>query len=84
MPDYQEELSMLLCNCCEMIERQFGVDGMQIEQFVLEQVNILAENLEVNILPAVMGKSMDYAKNIAGFVSFLVVMIIAALLIMTG
>ena len=81
IPDYQEELSMLLCNCCEMIERQFGVDGMQIEQFVLEQVNILAENLEVNILPAVMGKSMDYAKNIAGFVSFLVVMIIAALLI---
>ncbi len=81
MPDYQEELSMLLCNCCEMIERQFGVDGMQIEQFVLEQVNILVENLEVNILPAVMGKSMDYAKNIAGFVSFLVVMIIAALLI---
>lgn len=81
MPDYQEELSMLLCNCCDLIEQHFGIDGVQIEEFVLEQVNILIENLEVNILPAVMGKSMDYAKNIAGFVSFLVVMIIAALLI---
>lgn len=81
MPDYQEEFCLLLGNCCDMMERQFGVDGVQIEQFVMKQVNILIENLEVNVLPAVMGKSMDYAKSIAGFVSFIVVMIIAALLI---
>ena len=53
-----------------------------IEKFVLEQVNIFIENLEVKVLPAIMGKSMDYAKNIINFVSFFVVMLIAVLLIM--
>jgi len=81
IPDLQEELCLLLGNCCNMMERQFGIDGVQIEHFIMEQVNILIENLEVNVLPTVMGKSMDYAKNIASVVSFIVVMIIAALLI---
>lgn len=81
MPGFQDELCLLLGNCCDMMEQQFGIDGVQIEHFVMEQVNILIENLEVNVLPAVMGKSMGYAKSIAGFVSFIVVMIIAALLI---
>lgn len=80
--DYQKELGLLLDDCCNRIETQFGIDGIRIEQFILEQVDILVENLEVNILPTIMGKSMDYAKSIAGFVSFIVVMIIAALLIM--
>lgn len=81
MPDYQNEFSLLLGNCCDMMEKQFGIDGVQIEQFVMEQVNILIENLEINVLPTVMGKSMDCAKSIASFVSFIVVTIIAALLI---
>ena len=81
MPDYQNEFSLLLGSCCDMMEKQFGVDGVQIEQFVIEQVDILIENLEVNVLPAVMGKSMDCARGIAGFFSFVVVMIIAALLV---
>lgn len=82
LPDYQEEFGNLLGDCCNMMERQFGVDGVQIEKFVLEQVNIFIENLEVKVLPAIMGKSMDYAKNIVSFVSFFVVMFIAVLLIM--
>lgn len=82
LPDYQEEFGLLLGDCCNMMERQFGVDGVQIEKFVLEQVNIFIENLEVKVLPAIMGKSMDYAKNIINFVSFFVVMLIAVLLIM--
>ena len=74
LPDYQEEFGNLLGDCCNMMERQFGVDG--------EQVNIFIENLEVKVLPAIMGKSMDYARNIVSFVSFFVVMFIAVLLIM--
>ena len=70
LPDYQEEFGNLLGDCCNMMERQFGVDGVQIEKFVLEQVNIFIENLEVKVLPAIMGKSMDYARNIVSFVSF--------------
>lgn len=82
MPDYREGLCILLGNCCDMMEQQFGVDGMRIEKFILEQVNIFVENLEVKVLPEVMGKSVGYMKNIVGFVSFIVIMIIAILLIM--
>lgn len=82
MPYYQEELCILLDDYCNLIEKKFGVDGIQIENFVLEQVNIMVENLEVNVLPEVMGKSVGYMKNIVSFGSFIVIMIIAVLLIM--
>lgn len=82
MPNYQEEFGHLLGDCCNMMERQFGVDGVQVEKFVLEQVNIFVENFEVKVLPAIMGKSVDCMKGIVGFASFFIVMFIAVLLIM--
>lgn len=82
MPYYQEELCVLLDDYCNLIEKKFGVDGIKIENFVLEQVNIMVENLEVNILPEVMGKSVGYMKNLFSFASFIVIMVIAVLLIM--
>ncbi len=82
IPDYQEDLCLLLDDCCNKVEQKFGVDGAQIENFIIEQMNLFVENLEVKVLPAVMGKSVGYMKNIVSFISFIVVMIIAILLIM--
>ena len=79
MPDYQGELGHLLGNCCSMMEEKFGINGVQVENFVLEQVDILIENMEVNILPEIMGRSVDCMKNLAGLVSFFLVMLIAVL-----
>lgn len=81
IPDYQEELYVVLNDCCNMMEEKFGVDGAQIENFIVEQINILIENFEVKVVPEVMGKSVGYMRNIVGFISFTVVMIIAILLI---
>lgn len=63
------------------MESRFGIDGIVIENFVLEQADVLAENLEVNVFSALMGKSFDAMKIIGACVSFLVVMLIAVLLI---
>ena len=82
MPDYQQEWTLFLEGCCDHIEERFGIKDGKVETFVMEQVNILIENIEVKVLPAVMGKSVGYMKNIASFVGFLVVMVIAVLLIM--
>lgn len=82
MPNYQKELYVVLNDCCHMMEEKFGVDGTQIENFIVEQINIFIENLEVKVIPEVMGKSVGYVRNIVGFISFTVVMIIAILLIM--
>lgn len=82
IPDYQEELHIVLDDCCHMMEEKFGVDGARIENFIVEQINIFIENLEVKVIPEIMGKSVGYMRNVACFVSFMVVMIIAILLIL--
>lgn len=79
---YEEAICKLLGSCCDFMESSFGIDGDSVENYVLEQVNVFAENLEVKILPTVMNKSVIYMKNIAGAVGFLVVAVIAVFLIL--
>lgn len=79
---YQQDLCQLLTDCCDRMEGRFGVDGTAIENFVLEQINVFAENLEVKVFPAVMNKSVGYMKTIAGLVSFVVVTVIAVFLML--
>lgn len=59
IPAYQQDLCLLLNDCCDRVEQKFGVDGTQIENFIIEQMNVFVENLEVKVLPAVMDKSVD-------------------------
>lgn len=82
LPDFQKEFGILLDNCCCSLEDRFGIDGIVVENFILEQVDIFVENLEVKVLPTVMGKSFDYIKGIVGGISFFVVTAIAVLLLM--
>lgn len=82
LPDLQKEFGVFLDSCCCNLENRFGVDGIVIENFILDQVDIMIENLEVKVLPAVMGKSFDYIKSIAGGIGFFVIMMIAVILIM--
>lgn len=79
IPGYQKEFSVLLRDCCKEIEDHFGTDGVIIENFILEQADIWIENLEVQILPAVMGRSVDCMKYIAGFAGFFAVVVIAVI-----
>lgn len=82
LPNIQKEFGLFLDSCCCNLENRFGLDGIVIENFILEQVDIMIENLEVKILPSVMGKSFDYIKGIAGGIGFFVIIIIAVILIM--
>lgn len=77
---YEEEFCRILGACCDRMEDSFGVDGAEIENFVLEQVNLFVENLEVKVMPMVMDKSLVYFKNMAGLIGFLGVMLIALFL----
>lgn len=79
---YEEAICKLLGSCCDFMESSFGINRDSVENYVLEQVNVFAENLEVKILPTVMNKSVTYMKNIAGAVGFLVVAVIAVFLIL--
>ncbi|MGN1181121.1 MAG: AI-2E family transporter, partial [Suilimivivens sp.] len=60
----------------------FGIDADVVEDYVLEQVNIFAENMEVKILPAVMNKSVSWVKSVTAVIGFLIVSVIAVFLIL--
>lgn len=77
----EEQFGLFLRECCANIEKRFGFDGSFIENFILEQVNIQIENLEINVMPKLMGGSFIYLKNIVGLLGFLAVMIISILLL---
>lgn len=77
---YEEDLSGLLDDCCRFMESSFGIDGTAVENYVLEQVNIFVENLEVTILPAMMNRSLLYVKGAAKVLGFLAVSMIAVFL----
>lgn len=78
---FEEKFCLFLGNCCDGMEKRFGMDGDGIENFILERVNIFIENFQVQVVPKIMNRSVGYVKNIAGVVSFLAIMIIAAVLL---
>lgn len=80
MTYYENEFSLLLGKCCDSMAHRFGIDGDAVEHYVLEQVNIFMENIRVKMLPAMMNKSMEYMKNMAGLAGFLIVTVIAVFL----
>lgn len=81
LPGFREELIILLESSCDGIEARFGIDGVVIENFIMEQVEVLADNLEVNVFPMVMGKSVSIFKVLGSTLGFLAVTGIALLFI---
>lgn len=79
--DYKQQFCGIIKLCSGKIEKSMGMKSGQIENIVLERVNILIEDMEVNIVPGIMDQSVEYLKMGIGIVSFFVVMIIAAILI---
>lgn len=79
---YEKEFGALLGKCCDGMEQRFGVDGKAVEDYVLKQVTIFTENLEIKIWPAVMDKSMTYMKCLAKGAGFLAVTVIALFLML--
>ncbi len=78
---FEEKFYLFVGNCCDGMEKKFGMDGRGVEKFVLERVNIFIENFQVQVVPKIMNESVSYVKNIAGVIGFLAIMIIAVVLL---
>ena len=78
---FEEKFCIFVENCCDGIEKKFGMDGAGIERFIMERVNVFIENFQVQVVPRIMDESVGYVKNIVGIVGFLAIMIIAAVLL---
>lgn len=82
LDEISETFEAFVKSSCESLEIRFGFDGTYIETFIIEQVHIQIENIEINIMPKLMGGSLLYLKGIIGFFAFLIVMIISILLLL--
>lgn len=82
MPYIEQSLCRLLSDCCDRMESRFGLKAQEVEEFVLRQVNVFADNLEVNVFPAVMNKSVSYMKSLGGLIGFAAVTLIAVFLML--
>lgn len=78
---FEEKFCIFVGSCCDGMEKKFGMDGTKIENFIMERVDIFIENFQVQVVPKIMNESVGYVKNIAGIISFLAIMIIAAVLL---
>ncbi len=78
---FEEKFYVFVGNCCDGMEKKLGMDGESIEKYVLERVDIFIENFQVQVVPKIMNQSVGYMKDVIGIVSFLAVMIIAAVLL---
>ena len=74
-------LQALLHQCCYSLDGQFGWNGYEIENFVIEKMTVIMENVQVQIIPHVLSSSYSCFKGIFAVVAFLFVALIAAILL---
>lgn len=82
LDEITENFETFIKNTCQNLETRFGFDGSYIETFIIDQVHIQIENLEINVMPKLMGGSLIYLRNIVTFFAFIIVMIISILLLL--
>lgn len=78
---FEEKFCSFLSGCCDGMEQRFGVDGDGVETYIIERVNVFIDNFQVQVVPKIMNESIGYVKNAASIISFLAIMIIAAVLL---
>lgn len=76
-----EQLELFFHNCCCGLDGKFGWDGQQIETYLIEQMTVVMENVQIQVVPQIISSSYDCFKGIFGAVGFLAITCIAAFLL---
>ena len=76
-----ERLQGFLHQCCYSLDGKFGWDGYEIENFVIEKMTIIMENVQVQVIPQVLSSSYSCFKAIFEAVAFLFISFLAAILL---
>ncbi|MDE7112897.1 MAG: AI-2E family transporter, partial [Acetatifactor sp.] len=68
-------------NCCETVERLVGVDGLYLENTILNGIEDGMSALREHAVPGVVSQSLEYAKVLGVLGGFLVTFLIATVLL---
>lgn len=81
MEGIQSEFCRFISHCCECLESKTGLRADEIERFFLDKVNIVSNNIQGEIAPKLMGKSVTYMKCVVSIIATIVVTFIATVLL---
>ncbi len=66
--------------CCGQLDGRFGWEGERIESYVIEQMTVIMENVQIQVVPQLLSSSYSCFKGILGIVGFLAITCIAVFL----
>lgn len=72
----------IIDNCCQMIERNFGVHVDEVRQFVYTGLDQTTEQIRVYLVPEVLNHSMKYLKKLFDLGLFLLMLFVSVILLM--
>lgn len=85
LPDFcmqaGQQLEVFFHDCCCELDGKFGWDGQQIETYVIEQMTVVMENVQIQVVPQILSSSYNCFKGIFAAVGFLAITCIAAFLL---
>ena len=76
----ERQAEIFFHQCCCQMDGRFGWEGEQIESYVIEQMTVIAENVQIQVVPQLISSSYSCFKGILAMVGFLAITVIAVFL----
>ncbi|MCD7725340.1 MAG: AI-2E family transporter [Clostridiales bacterium] len=76
-----EQMESLFHQSCCRLDGRFGWDGQEIEHYVIEQMTVIMENVQIQVVPQLLSSSYSCFKGIFSAIGFLAITCIAAFLL---
>ena len=76
----ERQAELFFHQCCCQLDGRFGWEGERIESYVIEQMTVIMENVQIQVVPQLLSSSYSCFKAILGTVGFLAITCIAVFL----
>ncbi len=76
----ERQAELFFHQCCCQLDGRFGWEGERIESYVIEQMTVVMENVQIQVVPQLLSSSYSCFKGILGTVGFLAITCIAVFL----
>ena len=77
----EEQAGVFFHQCCCQLDGRFGWEAEKIETYVIEQMTVIMENVQIQVVPQILSSSYSCFKGIIAVVGFLAITCIAAFLL---
>lgn len=76
----EQQAETFFHQCCCQLDGRFGWEGERIESYVIEQMTVIMENVQIQVVPQLLSSSYSCFKGIFGVIAFLAITCIAVFL----